>query len=110
MSNVITLTSENFEKEVIAAGLPVLVDFWAPWCMPCKMMAPVLEDLSKEFDGKIFIAKLDVENPNHQMLAAKYQIQSIPALKLFKGGQVIKEYVGYRDKNSFAQELSQALK
>ncbi|MFA6995429.1 MAG: thioredoxin [Patescibacteria group bacterium] len=110
MSNVITLTSENFEKEVLAAGLPVLVDFWAPWCMPCKMMAPVLEDLSKEFDGKLIIAKLDVENPNHQSLAGKYQIQSIPALKLFKGGQVIKEYVGYRDKNNFAQELGQALK
>lgn len=110
MSNVITLTRENFEKEVLAADLPVLVDFWAPWCMPCRMMAPVLEGLSEEFDGKIIIAKLDVENPSHQILAGKYQIQSIPALKLFKGGRVVKEYVGYRDKNSFAQELSQALK
>ncbi len=110
MSTVITLTNENFENEVMAAKLPVLVDFWAPWCVPCKMMAPVLDELAKEFDGRIIIAKLDVENQAHQLLANKYQIQSIPALKLFKEGAVVKEYIGYRDKNNFAKELEEALK
>ncbi|KKQ60696.1 MAG: Thioredoxin [Parcubacteria group bacterium GW2011_GWE2_38_18] len=109
MSKVIILTDQNFEQEVLKSELPVLVDFWAPWCGPCKMMAPVLDDLSNDFNGKMSVAKLDVDNPAHQAIAGKYQIQSIPALKLFKNGQVVKDYVGYRDKNTFASELNLAL-
>lgn len=109
MSKVIILTDQSFEQDVLKSELPVLVDFWAPWCGPCKMMAPVLEDLSADFDGKLVIAKLDVDNPAHQALAGQYAIQSIPALKLFKNGQVVKDYVGYRDKSTFAGELKAAL-
>ncbi|MEI8360518.1 MAG: thioredoxin [bacterium] len=109
MSKVITLTDQNFDQEVLKSELPVLVDFWAPWCGPCRMMAPVLDDLSADFDGKMVVAKLDVDNQAHQALAGKYAIQSIPALKLFKNGQVVKDYVGYRDKSTFASELKSAL-
>lgn len=109
MSKVIELTSENFKSEVLDSELPVLVDFWAPWCMPCKMMAPVLDEMSVELDGKIKIAKVDVENPLNQSLAREYQIQSIPNMKLFKNGLVSKDYVGLRDKEGFISELNSEL-
>lgn len=109
MSKVVTLTSQNFEEEVIKSNLPVLVDFWAPWCGPCRMMAPVLDDISEEMAGKIKIAKLDVENPDHQELAIRYQIQSIPNMKLFKRGKVAKDFVGFRPKEVFEEELEAEL-
>jgi len=109
MSKVITLTDQNFDQVVLNSKIPVLVDFWAPWCGPCRMMSPVLDDLSQDFEGKMVVAKLDVDNPLHQAIAVKYQIQSIPALKLFKNGQVSNDYVGYRDKDTFASELQSSL-
>ncbi|NTW22437.1 thioredoxin [Candidatus Falkowbacteria bacterium] len=109
MSKTINLTDKTFENEVIKSDLPVLVDFWAPWCGPCRMMAPILDDLSTELDGKIKITKLDVENMDHAELAGKYNIQSIPNMKLFKNGQVVKEFVGYRDQETFAKELAEAI-
>lgn len=107
--SVVDLSGATFEAEVLKSELPVLVDFWAPWCGPCRMMAPVLDDLAVEFAGKLRIAKLDVDNPENQELAVKYQIQSIPALKLFKGGQVVKDFIGFREKNTFAAELKESL-
>jgi len=109
MSKVIVLTDENFEQEVLKSDLPVLVDFWAPWCGPCRMMAPILDDLSEELTGKARIAKLDVENPKNQNLAAQYSIQSIPNMKLFKGGKVAKGFVGFRPKDAFKAELEAEL-
>jgi len=110
MSKVLELTSENFEQEVTKSELPTLVDFWAPWCAPCRMMAPILDELSTDMDGKVKISKFDVENPAHQPIAAQYGIQSIPNMKLFKGGQMIKDFIGLRSKEQLAQEIEEALK
>ncbi|MFA5109282.1 MAG: thioredoxin [Patescibacteria group bacterium] len=110
MSNVLELTGDNFSAEVLRGPLPVLVDFWAPWCMPCKMMEPTLEELAKDLAGKIKIAKLNTEEAGNQDLAVEYQIQSIPNLKLFKNGKVIAEFIGLRNKESLRDDLEAFLK
>jgi len=107
MSHPIILTDENFEAEVLKSELPVLVDFWAEWCGPCRMMIPVLDEIAGKYDGKIKIAKLDVNDEKHQTLAEKYQIQGIPALKVFKGGEVVKELVGYQPTETLEAELAE---
>jgi len=109
MSKIIELNGQNFKQEVLESKIPVLVDFWAPWCQPCRMMAPILEELSKELEGKLKIGKLNTEIPENQSLAVQYQIQSIPNMKLFKNGQVAKEFIGLRPKELFKQELEPEL-
>jgi len=109
MSKTIEITAENFEKEVLKSDIPVLVDFWAPWCQPCLMMAPALEELSEELEGKLKIGKLDTEIPKNQILAMTYQIQSIPNMKLFKEGKIIKEFIGLRPKESLKADLSEVI-
>jgi len=109
MSKAIEITSQNFEKEVLQSDIPVLVDFWAPWCQPCLMMAPALDELSEELDGKLKIGKLNTEIPEHQYLAIQYQIQSIPNMKLFKNGAVVKEFIGLKPKEVFKTELEAEL-
>src|SRR5574344_365918 len=99
MSQALEVTKDNFATEVLNSDLPVLVDFWAPWCMPCKMMAPILDELAVDLAGKVKITKLDTADANNQELALQYQIQSIPNLKLFKAGQIIAEFVGMRSKD-----------
>jgi len=109
MSKVIELTDQNFEKEVLQSDIPVLVDFWAPWCQPCLMMAPILDELAKELDGKIKIVKIDTQVPTHQQLAIHYDIRSIPNMKLFKDGKVIKEFIGLRTKTMLKTDLETEL-
>jgi len=109
MSKALDLLKSNFEEEVLKSEVPVLVDFWAPWCMPCRMMAPILDELAGELEGKVKITKIDTENPENQELAVKYQIQSIPNMKLFKGGEVIDEFIGMRSKEALKEELEKHL-
>ena len=110
MSSPINVSGKvNFESEVLKSNQPVLVDFWAPWCGPCQMMAPVLEELAEELKDKLKIVKVDTDQPDNQVLAMDYSISSIPSLKLFKGGKVIKDFVGYRPKDQFKKELEEAL-
>ena len=107
MSNPINVVGpQSFKDEVLTSELPVLVDFWAPWCGPCQMMAPILESLAKKFEGKLKVVKVDTEQPDNQALAYQYQIQSIPNLKLFKNGEVAQEFIGYRPEEIFTEELT----
>ncbi|MCK9379415.1 MAG: thioredoxin [Candidatus Moranbacteria bacterium] len=96
-------TDQNFDQEIIKSGKITLVDFWAPWCGPCQMMGPIIEELAKEVGDKFKVGKLNVdENPE---TSQKYGIMSIPAIKIFKGGEVVKEFVGVQDKDSLKSEL-----
>ncbi len=107
MSEVI-LTDENFEQEVLQAQGPVLVDFWATWCGPCKMLAPVVEELANDFAGKVKVCKLDVDQGMNA--AGKYQISSVPTLIAFKNGQVAFTAVGLQSKEAITAKLNELLK
>ena len=109
MSQALDVNKNNFEAEVLKSEIPVLVDFWAPWCGPCRMMAPILDDLAIELAGKIKIVKLNTEEADNQDLAIKYEIQSIPNMKLFKNGEVIGEFIGMRSKDSLKADLTATL-
>jgi thioredoxin 1 len=105
MSKALEVNKNDFKAEVLESDIPVLVDFWAPWCMPCQMMAPVLDELSGEMEGKVKIAKVNTEDGENQSLAIEYQIQSIPNMKLFKGGKIIGEFIGLRNKETLKSEI-----
>ena len=107
MNKPIAVDDANFDQAVLQAQTPVLVDFWAPWCRPCLMAAPVLEELAEEYAGRITIAKLDVDQ--NARTAAKYHIMAIPNLIIFKNGTPVSQIVGYKPKAELKRDLDAAL-
>ncbi len=102
----ITLNKNNFEQEVMNSDKPVLVDFWASWCGPCRMLAPVIEEIAEEFDGRVKVGKVNVDDENE--LAVRYQIMSIPTVILFKNGKAVDSFVGVRPKAQIEEMLEKA--
>jgi len=101
----VSFTDSNFDEEVLKNDAPVLVDFFAPWCGPCQMMGPVVEDLAKEMEGKAKVGKINVdENPE---MAGKYGVMSIPTIKIFKGGEVVKEMTGVQSLEDLKKTLEE---
>jgi thioredoxin 1 len=101
--NVMEFTDQNFEQEVIKSDKPVLVDFWAEWCMPCRMLGPTIEKLAKDYAGKVKVGKLDTDA--NRDVSMKYGISAIPTVLLFKGGQVAEKFVGLRQEKDFKAVL-----
>ncbi|MAT40637.1 MAG: thioredoxin [Ectothiorhodospiraceae bacterium] len=100
----IEITDANFEQEVLKSDVPVLIDFWAVWCGPCRMIAPIVEEIAGEYEGKAKVGKLDVDNnPN---TAVKYGIRSIPSLLIFNGGEVVDNIVGAVPKDQIVEKLN----
>ncbi|MBI4298521.1 MAG: thioredoxin [Chloroflexi bacterium] len=107
MAHLVEVTDQSFNEEVLKADIPVLVDFWADWCAPCKMIAPIVEDLATEYDGRVKFAKLDVDsNPG---VATKYGIRGIPTLLIFKGSKPVGQVVGAVPKAVLKKRLEQAI-
>lgn len=107
MSSAVAVTDSSFEQDVINSEVPVLVDFWAPWCGPCRMVAPVVDEIAEQYEGKVKVVKLNTdENPN---VASQYGIRSIPTLMIFKGGQRVDVVVGAVPKATLANTLEKYL-
>jgi thioredoxin 1 len=104
--NIVTITEANWDQEVLKSTVPVLVDFWAEWCGPCKMLAPVLDELATEYAGKAKVAKLNIEEL--QALANQFRITSIPTVLLFKNGQPTEQIVGLRSKSQYKAAIDKA--
>jgi thioredoxin 1 len=103
----ITITDENFDEEVVKSDKPVLIDFWATWCGPCKMIAPIVEELVDEYEGKAKIGKLDVDN--NQQTAIKFGVRSIPTILIFKEGKLKDTIIGARPKEQIVKILNSAI-
>ena len=103
MAEITTLNEQTFNEAISTADVPILVDFWAPWCGPCKAIAPILEELAGELDGKVLISKVNVDE--NGIIAAKYNIRAIPTLLLFTGGELIDQFVGMVGKDDLKTKL-----
>ena len=99
----IVITKDNFEEEVLKSDIPVLIDFWATWCAPCRMLAPVIEELAIELEGAVKVGKVNIDD--EQALALDYRVVSIPTVLLFKDGEVVKMSIGYKSKEELKEEL-----
>lgn len=100
-------TDENFQDEVLSSDQPVLVDFWAEWCGPCKMLGPIIDELATEFDGKAKIGKVDIDT--NRDAAVKYEIQSIPSIIIFKNGEITNKFVGIASKDDLSEAINAAM-
>ena len=107
MSKPQDVSDNEWDTEVLSSDTPVLVDFWAPWCGPCKMVAPVVDELAEEYDGKVKFVKLNTDD--NIETASKYGIRSIPTLMVFKGGEAVEQVVGFRPKSELKKSLDKAL-
>ena len=103
--NVHEFTDANFQNEVLDSDQPVLVDFWAEWCMPCRMLAPTIDEIAGEFEGKVKVGKVDTDS--NRDVSVKYGITAIPTVLLFKNGEIAKKFVGLTKKNDFAAALNE---
>ncbi len=104
---VVEFTDSNFESEVINSDTPVIVDFWAEWCQPCRMLAPTIDEIADEYDGRVKVGKLDTDS--NREVSMKFGIQSIPTVIVFKGGEVAKKFVGLTPKDKFVEALDEIL-
>ena len=105
--NLVEFTDDNFKAEAIESDVPVLVDFWAEWCQPCKMIAPTIEQLAQDYAGRVKVGKVDTDS--NREVSIEYGISSIPTVILLKGGQVIHKFVGVTAKDDFVAELDKAV-
>jgi len=105
--NVLELTDANFEEEILNSDIPAMVDFWAEWCAPCKMLAPTIEELANEYAGRLKVGKVDT--PENRDISVKFEIQGIPTVILFKGGQLVKKYVGLQQKADLKAGIEEVL-
>lgn len=104
---IIEFTDKTFEEEVIGADTPVLVDFWAEWCQPCRMLAPTINEIADQYEGKIKVGKVDTDS--NREISMKYGIQSIPTVIIFKGGEIAKKFVGLTPKEKFTEAIDELL-
>lgn len=104
---VLQITDENFEQEVINSDVPVLVDFWAEWCMPCRMLGPVIDEIASEFTGKAKVGKVDTDA--NREVSLKFEISAIPTVLLIKGGQIVQKFVGVNGKQEYVDALNAAI-
>lgn len=103
----LTFTDQNFQDDVLKSDTPVVVDFWAPWCGPCRIVSPIIEELAKDYSGKVKVGKINVdENPN---VAGEYGVMSIPTVMVFKGGQPVKAMVGAQGKDSYKRTIDEVI-